>query len=237
VSQFSFFTLDDCKTHFHQYFTKLFEAEEDSPNDFGVGKILPSQDCSVFSYKLDVVTGHWILWRDALPSIPGSFDGPRIIISNESVAIQHFFIKTYSNGNVPVLILGPASVGKSQVTQFAIEDLPKDRFVHNNVHVTPVTTSSSLLNSIMIGLDRRRKGVYGPALGRRCVLFVDDIITSDPAEGNIRTPSELLRHWLNYECVFDGKAASKMELVDIVRLNFQLYFRIVFLRILSLFSV
>lgn len=199
---------------------------EDS-DSFGVGKILPSPDCSVFSYKLDVVHGHWILWRDALPLIPGSFDGPRIIISNESVAMQQFFIKTYSNGNVPVLILGPASVGKSQVTQFAIEDLPKDRFVHNIVHVTPVTTSSSLLNSVMIGLDRRRKGVYGPALGRRCVLFVDDLITSDPAEGNIRTPSELLRHWLNYECVFDGKTASKMELVDIVSLHFVLHLAII----------
>jgi dynein heavy chain len=118
-------------------------------------------------------------------------------------------------------------VGKSQVTQFAIEDLPKDRFVHNIVHVTPVTTSSSLLNSVMIGLDRRRKGVYGPALGRRCVLFVDDLIASDPAEGSIRTPSELLRHWLNYECVFDGKTASKMELVDIVSLNFVLHFVII----------
>ena len=49
------------------------------------------------------------------------------------------------------------------------------------------------------------------------MLFVDDLIACDPAEGSIRTPLELLRHWLNYECVFDGKTASKMELVDIVR--------------------
>lgn len=206
---------DDCKSHFHQYFTNLFNVVDEAES-FGRETILPPPESSVFSYKLDVLNGNWILWKDALPPIPKSFHGPRIIISNESVAIQNFFIKAYSNGNVPVLILGPASVGKSQVTRFAIEDLPKDRFVHNIVHVTPVTTSSSLLTSVMIGLDRRRKGVYGPALGRRCVLFVDDLITSDPAEGSIRTPSELLRHWLNYECVFDGKTASKMELVDIV---------------------
>ena len=52
-------------------------------------------------------------------------------------------IKAYFNGNVPVLILGPASVTKSQVTEFATEDFPKDSFVHNIAHVTPVTTSSS----------------------------------------------------------------------------------------------
>lgn len=60
--------------------------------------------------------------------------------------------------------------------------------------------------------------MYGPALGRRCILFVDDLIACDPVEGNIRTPLELLRHWLNYECVFDANTASKMELVDIVSL-------------------
>lgn len=70
---------------------------------------------------------------------------------------------------------------------------------------------------------RRRKGVYGPALGRRCVLFVDDLIACDTVEGNIRTPLELLRHWLNYECVFEGKTASKMELVDIVSCNILIY--------------
>lgn len=136
---------------------------------------------------------------------------------NESVAIQHFFIRTYSNGGVPVLILGNAGVGKSTITQCAIKDMPKDRFVHNVVHVTPVTTASSLQSSIMTGLDRRRKGVYGPALGRRCILFVDDLTACEPVEGSsIRTPLEVFRHWLNFECIFDGKNASKMELVDMV---------------------
>jgi len=58
--------------------------------------------------------------------------------------------------------------------------------------------------------------VYGPALGRRCVLFVDNLVDCNPTEGYIRTPLELFRHWLNFECIFDGKTASKMELVDMV---------------------
>lgn len=70
------------------------------------------------------------------------------------MAIQYFFIKTYSNGGVPVLILGNPGVGKSVITEHAIDDMPKDRFVYNVVHVTPVTTASSLQCSIMNGLDR-----------------------------------------------------------------------------------
>lgn len=70
------------------------------------------------------------------------------------MGILNFFVKTYANGGVPVLILGKAGVGKSTITQYAIEDMPKDRFVHNVVHVTPVTTASSLQSSIMTGLDR-----------------------------------------------------------------------------------
>lgn len=157
-----------------------------------------------------------------------------MLVVNETVAVQDFFVKTYINGGTPVMVIGPSGVGKSQVTRFSMENLPKDRFVHNVVHVTSVSTSGSLLNSIMTGLDRflhnshsssqlfylfllrRRKGVYGPALGRRCVLFIDDLIACEPVEGNIRTPLEMIRHWLSYECVYDAKSATKKELVDMV---------------------
>lgn len=66
-------------------------------------------------------------------------------------------------------------------------------------------------------MTRRRKGVYGPALGKRCVLFIDDLTACEPAEGtSTRSPLETIRHWLSYECVYDARSATKKELVDMV---------------------
>ena len=77
-----------------------------------------------------------------------------MVVANESVAIQNFFIKTYANGGVPVLLVGPAGAGKTSVSKWIIKNLPKDRYVHTFIHVTPTTTSVSLQSVILTGLTR-----------------------------------------------------------------------------------
>jgi len=59
----------------------------------------------------------------------------------------------------------------------------------------------------------------GPALGRRCVLFIDDGASCQPVHGYIRMPLELCRHWLSYESMFECQTASKIEFVDMVGLH------------------
>jgi P-loop containing dynein motor region len=59
----------------------------------------------------------------------------------------------------------------------------------------------------------------GPALGRRCVLFIDDVASCQPVHGYIRSPLELRRHWLNYESMFECQTASKIEFIDMVGLH------------------
>lgn len=218
---------------------------------------LPEQG-SAFDYWLNVAANVWSPWRDAFDTkqlrTGADLMVGDMVMANDSVAVQHFFMHTYSNGGVPTLVVGGAGVGKSAVSEWIIRNLPKVfplallTSIHGWMESTIDTTIDSQYDEHFLrGLDvsgsvcqqhhphdashfvgfhaelhhdgsrsvrtsttpqtgsfgvshrsvcsRRRKGVYGPALGRRCVLFIDDLASCHPVHGFIRSPLELIRHW------------------------------------------
>lgn len=139
-----------------------------------------------------------------------------MIQTNES-SCQKFFLQKCLGQKIPLLFCGPTGTGKSALVLNHLLTQAKSNIVPNVVNFSARTTAQMTQDIVMSKLDRRRKGVYGPTMGKLCILFVDDLGMPQRETYGAQPPVELLRQWINHGYWFD-KDTTMLQLIDIVSL-------------------
>ncbi|KAK2580549.1 hypothetical protein KPH14_007682 [Odynerus spinipes] len=213
----------DSRKLFDAYFRQLLLGNIEKyprPKSFKLTKqqLFPDRE-TVYDWVYDKRNnGSWISWMDMMPQepLPAHAKASDLIIQTNEVSIQRFFIENFLHKRIPILFVGPTGTGKSAIVLNYLEKLPREEFVENIVNFSARTSAALTQEMVMAKLDRRRKGVYGPAMGKKCVLFVDDLSMPQKEIYGAQPPIELLRHFIDHGYWFDPKDTSMLYLVDIL---------------------
>ena len=115
----------------------------------------------------------------------------------------------------PFLLIGSSGTGKSVYVKDLINrKLDKDKFASCCLYFSSNTTPTGTQDIIMSKLDKRRKGVYGPPLGKKFIVFVDDINMPNKDDVDSQPPIELLRQLLDHQTWYDNKELFPMRLIE-----------------------
>ncbi|KAG7264995.1 hypothetical protein CRUP_017155 [Coryphaenoides rupestris] len=164
--------------------------------------------------------GQWKVWTDSVSKedciIPPGANVSDLIIPTMETARQLFFLRTYLAREVPTLFVGPTGTGKSLINSSFLVALPRDRYVPNCINFSARTSANQTQDIVMAKLDRRRKGVFGPPVGKKCVVYVDDLNMPAREIYGAQPPIELLRQWIDHRHWYDKKDTSRLDIVDVL---------------------
>jgi len=138
----------------------------------------------------------WVNWMNTIPPYEvqagGSF-AELIIPIADSIRVSKVFNTLITAGR-HVLLVGPTGTGKSiMISNELRNNFDNENYTNINLSFSAQTSSNQTQRIIDGNMEKKRKQVYGPAMNKTGIIFVDDLNMPEKQTWGAQPPIELLR--------------------------------------------
>eukprot|EP00163_Fabomonas_tropica_P031149 TRINITY_DN730_c1_g1_i7.p1 TRINITY_DN730_c1_g1~~TRINITY_DN730_c1_g1_i7.p1 ORF type:complete len:4213 (+),score=1156.03 TRINITY_DN730_c1_g1_i7:1002-12641(+) len=172
----------------------------------------------VYDYFLDFETKTLQPWNDIVPKFEFNREIPyfQMLVPTVDTVRFSYLLDKLIKVQKACLFVGETGVGKSVITQKALADKVEEGDILNICLSFSAQTSSARTQEIIEGkLEKKRKNMRGPPVGKKMVLFVDDINMPKLDTYGAQPPIELLRQYLDFGGFYDREKLFWMDIVDV----------------------
>ncbi|TPX37396.1 hypothetical protein SeMB42_g06902, partial [Synchytrium endobioticum] len=184
---------------------------------------LPS-DGNLYEWFFDFSQKQWSSWKQFVPKYEHSKTVPfyKILVPTMETVRHTWLLERLVATKRPVLFVGDVGTSKTVTALNHLRQLPADRYLLLNINFSSRTSSLTLQKNLEINVEKRTKDTYGPAAGKRLMVFVDDLNMPSKDTYGTQQPIALLKllierggfydrgKELNWKCMKDVQFVASM---------------------------
>ncbi|XP_050519336.1 dynein axonemal heavy chain 6 [Diabrotica virgifera virgifera] len=202
--------LDESREKFEIKVRDQFDEHPDS-------KIQASAD--LWDLYMDVVSHRLELWAKIIPVfkyMPELSYFETLVPTIDTVRFG-YIMERLIYVDSPVFITGETGVGKSVVAKDCLHRLfLTQKFVPATINFSAQTSSARTQEIIELKLEKKKRTLIGAPVGKKVVIFVDDVNMPKLDTYGAQPPIELLRQLLDYGGLYDREKLFWKDIRDVV---------------------
>ncbi|KAJ3039942.1 Dynein heavy chain 10, axonemal [Rhizophlyctis rosea] len=138
---------------------------------------LPGNEKSLYDYHFDPAELQWVPWNNYVPAYEHkrNISFHEILVPTMDTVRHTWMLQKLMHIKRPVLFVGEVGTSKTVTVQNYLRQLPTDKNLLLNINFSSRTTSLDMQRNIEANVEKRTKDTYGPAGGKRLVVFIDDL--------------------------------------------------------------
>ena len=114
----------------------------------------------------------------------------------------------------PVLFVGGAGTGKTQVIKDYLNLTKPDQVSHKTINFSFFTDSLALQKNIESMLDKKSGRTYGSAMNKVLIAFIDDMNMPSVDKYFTQSPIQLLRQIVDYGSIFNRDQLEERKFIQ-----------------------
>lgn len=130
------------------------------------GQLFPEK-MLMTDYRFDGIEAWWPWLKTEEISIETDTTLLKALIPTKESNAMFYWLNLATSISMPLIIVGSSSIGKSVTIRHFLNQLPKEKFMHCLLNLAVNTSGQHVQELVMTKLDRRRKGVFGPPVGKQ----------------------------------------------------------------------
>ncbi|KAJ1332384.1 hypothetical protein BSLG_008688 [Batrachochytrium salamandrivorans] len=210
--------LADDRIRFSDCLRKISELPLVNTNSAIILGQLPGNDKLLHDYFFDTQELQWVSWNHYVPLYEHKRNIPfhEILVPTLDTVRHTWLLQKIISHKTPVLFVGEVGTSKTVTVQNYLRQLPTDKTFLLNISFSSKTSSIDLQRNLEANVEKRTKDTYGPAAGKRLLVFIDDLNMPSKDIYGTQQPLALLKLLIERGGLYDrGKELNWKYLKDV----------------------